>query len=119
MSLVRLVVRSVRPSMAYIRPLSSTARRMASAGNADENPTAADHPKIQTKTPLDPHMTNTTSATADDMPSSKSELGVGELEGAKFKIEPLRRTGEDPNTTRARLLCSPITTSQRKEEIKD
>ncbi|KAG0652894.1 Succinate dehydrogenase assembly factor [Hyphodiscus hymeniophilus] len=34
-----------------------------------------------------------------------SELDVGEMEGAKFKVEPLRRTGEDPNTTRARLLC--------------
>lgn len=33
------------------------------------------------------------------------ELGVGELEGASFKVEPLRRTGEDENTTRARLLC--------------
>jgi hypothetical protein len=33
------------------------------------------------------------------------ELGVGEMEGAKFKVEPIRRTGEDPNTMRARLLC--------------
>jgi len=33
-----------------------------------------------------------------------SELGVGEMEGAKFKIEPLHRSGEDPNTMRARLL---------------
>lgn len=33
------------------------------------------------------------------------ELGVGEMEGAKFKVEPLRRTGEDANTMRARLLC--------------
>lgn len=33
------------------------------------------------------------------------EMGVGEMEGAKFKVEPLRRTGEDPNTMRARLLC--------------
>jgi succinate dehydrogenase flavin-adding protein (antitoxin of CptAB toxin-antitoxin module) len=32
------------------------------------------------------------------------ELGVGELEGATFKVEPLRRTGEDENTMRARLL---------------
>jgi hypothetical protein len=32
-------------------------------------------------------------------------MGVGEMEGAKFKIEPLRRTGEDANTMRARLLC--------------
>jgi hypothetical protein len=34
-----------------------------------------------------------------------TEMGVGELQGAKFKIEPLRRTGEDLNTMRARLLC--------------
>ena len=34
-----------------------------------------------------------------------TELGVGEMEGAKFKVEPLRRTGEDGNTMRARLLC--------------
>lgn len=33
------------------------------------------------------------------------ELDVGELQGAKFKVEPLRRTGEDTATTRARLLC--------------
>ncbi|KAK5987069.1 Succinate dehydrogenase assembly factor 2 [Cladobotryum mycophilum] len=36
--------------------------------------------------------------------ASPSELGVGELEGAKFRIEPLRRVGEDDNTKRARLL---------------
>ncbi|PHH81788.1 hypothetical protein CDD83_3479 [Cordyceps sp. RAO-2017] len=32
------------------------------------------------------------------------ELGVGELRGAAFRVEPLRRTGEDAETTRARLL---------------
>jgi len=32
-----------------------------------------------------------------------SELGVGEMEGGSFKVEPLRRTGEDANTMRARL----------------
>lgn len=37
--------------------------------------------------------------------TNNSELGVGEMEGGKFKIEPLRRTGEDGNTLRARLLC--------------
>lgn len=36
---------------------------------------------------------------------ANAELGVGEIEGAKFKVEPLRRTGEDINTMRARLLC--------------
>lgn len=34
-----------------------------------------------------------------------AELEVGEMEGASFKVEPLRRTGEDGNTMRARLLC--------------
>lgn len=37
---------------------------------------------------------------------AQGELGVGELQGAKFKIEPLRRVGEDSNTKRARLLCT-------------
>ena len=36
---------------------------------------------------------------------SFSELGVGEMEGAEFKVEPLRRSGEDSVTMRARLLC--------------
>jgi hypothetical protein len=36
---------------------------------------------------------------------SFSELGVGEMEGASFRVEPLRRTGEDTTTMRARLLC--------------
>lgn len=36
------------------------------------------------------------------------EMAVGELEGAKFRIEPLRRTGEDAETMRARLTCTRI-----------
>ncbi|KUI60606.1 Succinate dehydrogenase assembly factor 2, mitochondrial [Cytospora mali] len=36
-------------------------------------------------------------------PVADHEMQVGELEGAKFKIEPLRRTGEDAQTMRARL----------------
>ncbi|KAI9802548.1 MAG: succinate dehydrogenase assembly factor 2 [Piccolia ochrophora] len=35
---------------------------------------------------------------------ANADLEVGEMEGAKFKVEPLRRTGEDANTMRARLL---------------
>lgn len=34
-----------------------------------------------------------------------AELDVGEIEGGTFRVEPLRRTGEDVNTTRARLIC--------------
>ena len=135
--------------MAFTRPMSITPLRMAGPGNAKEHETAADHRKIQSEKPLNPHMTNTNSTIANEMPSvgaqkappelissvdpefipkdsvpentermtgvtqksgpekgPNAELGVGEMEGAKFKVEPLRRTGEDANTTRARLLCS-------------
>ncbi|ETS74881.1 hypothetical protein PFICI_13365 [Pestalotiopsis fici W106-1] len=37
-------------------------------------------------------------------PPSGGEMSVGELEGAEFKIEPLRRVGEDERTMRARLV---------------
>ncbi|KAI5306816.1 succinate dehydrogenase assembly factor 2 [Ascosphaera atra] len=34
----------------------------------------------------------------------KPELDLGELEGVKFRVEPIKRQGEDTATTRARLL---------------
>ncbi|KAK4131360.1 DUF339-domain-containing protein [Trichocladium antarcticum] len=37
-------------------------------------------------------------------PPPAADLQVGELQGASFKIEPLRRTGESPETMRARML---------------
>ncbi|EMD90437.1 hypothetical protein COCC4DRAFT_127520 [Bipolaris maydis ATCC 48331] len=40
----------------------------------------------------------TQSSKAQDVSGTNSELGVGEMEGAKFKVEPLKRTGEDANT---------------------
>lgn len=43
----------------------------------------------------------------------KPELGVGEMEGIKFKVEPLKREGEDSATMRARLLCSSFLTTRR------
>lgn len=36
--------------------------------------------------------------------AQKPELGVGEMEGITFKVEPLKRKGEDTATRRARLL---------------
>lgn len=45
-------------------------------------------------------------ASNQQQPDQAGELGVGELQGAKFKIEPLRRTGEDVKTKRARLVCT-------------
>lgn len=40
-----------------------------------------------------------------DQGAQKPELGVGEMEGITFKVEPLKRVGEDVTTKRARLLC--------------
>ncbi|KAK4236683.1 endoplasmic reticulum vesicle protein 25 [Achaetomium macrosporum] len=43
-------------------------------------------------------------SSSSSQPQPPRDLEVGELQGAKFKIEPLRRVGEDPATMRARLL---------------
>lgn len=88
---------------------STIANEMPSVG-ADKAP-----PELLTSvdpdfTPKDSVPENTermTGGTQAGAPESgpNSELDVGEMEGAKFKVEPLRRTGEDGNTMRARLLC--------------
>ncbi|KAH6712905.1 Flavinator of succinate dehydrogenase-domain-containing protein [Leptodontidium sp. MPI-SDFR-AT-0119] len=147
MSSIRLALRSARSSMAFARPMSTTSRLLAGPGNAQAHEGTAEHRKIQSSKPLNPHMTNTNSTISNEMPSvgaqkappelissvepdfvpkdsvpentermtggtqkgeptsgPNAEMGVGEMEGAKFKVEPLRRTGEDPNTMRARLL---------------
>ncbi|KAJ5136230.1 hypothetical protein N7448_004784 [Penicillium atrosanguineum] len=39
-----------------------------------------------------------------DTGAQKPELGVGEMEGITFKVEPLKRVNEDVTTMRARLL---------------
>ena len=46
---------------------------------------------------------NTTKDQTDGARSS--DLKVGEIDGVKFRVEPLRRVGEDLRTMRARLLC--------------
>ena len=56
-----------------------------------------------------------TGATQEPNPGQRSdpELGVGEMEGAAFKVEPMRRTGETDDTMRARLLCPSGTGRER------
>jgi len=153
MSAVRLLIRSVRPSMAFTRPFSIASHRMASPGNAKGHEDGSNR-KLQSEKALNPHMTNTNSTIANEMPSvgarkappelissvdpdfvpkdsvpentermtggtqkgapedgpnakmETEEMAVGQMEGASFRIEPLKRTGEDSNTMRARLLCS-------------
>lgn len=150
----RLVARSSRALFALPRStyrsfsVSATRSNEFEALNKRTNDTSETYRKYQIEKPLNPHLTNTTSTTANEMPSvgrdaappelitnvdpkftpkdsvpentkrmtggtqeheeasdANKELGVGEMEGAKFKVEPIRRTGEDPNTMRARLLC--------------
>ena len=142
---LRRATRSLRFSPRS-RPFATTVPRNLEKPPSNEN--AAEWEVSQKKKPTGPHMTNTTSTIANDVPNvgadkappelltsvdpnyvpkdSRPEntkrmtggtqepepdtekpldLGVGEMEGGKFKIEPLRRTGEDGNTMRARLLC--------------
>ena len=137
---MRAVPRTVRPFSAATRLQALNDRR---------NDTADQWEKIQKEKPLNPHMTNTNSTVANEMPNVgkdaappemltsvdsdftpkdsipentdrmtggtqkpapesgvNAELDVGEIEGGSFRVEPLRRTGEDITTIRARLLCS-------------
>lgn len=150
MSSVRMTLRTARAApritAASARPFSSTRNALFAERSND---TAEEHRKIQMEKPLNPHMTNTNSTIANEMPSIgkdsvppemitsidpeftpkdsvpentermtggsqqgapesgvNADLEVGEIEGGTFRVEPLRRTGEDANTTRARLLCS-------------
>lgn len=146
MSLLRIVPRSTQPFSRVFRPLSTSIPRTYPKPQPHEN--ASEWQEIQKSKPEGPHMTNTNSTIANEMPSvgadkappellssvdpdfvpkdsvpentermtagtqkgapengPNAELEVGEMEGASFKVEPLRRTGEDGNTMRARLLC--------------
>jgi hypothetical protein len=64
-------------------------------------------PKFTPKDSVPENVERMTGETQKGAPEDgpNADLGVGELEGAKFKVEPLRREGEDPATMRARLLC--------------
>ncbi|KAK4168910.1 putative early meiotic induction protein 5, mitochondrial precursor [Cladorrhinum sp. PSN259] len=74
-----------------LRPLSRAAVHAAS---------------IRTPLIMIPAVRHYSSSSSKPDPSTipSHELGVGELQGAKFKIEPLRRVGESPDVMRARLL---------------
>lgn len=148
--------RSARPFSAY-----GGIKNQFESLNRRCQDTADEYRRFQIEKPLNPHLTNTNSTIANEMPSvgadapppelisnadpsftpkdavpentqrmtggtqsadasgsnkdlkgdvaGQGELGVGELEGASFKVEPLRRTGEDEATMRARLLCPFLT----------
>jgi len=152
MSAARLVLRSARLAPRVVRPFSTTTARFEDAPKPRRNDNADKWEQIQKEKPINPHMTNTNSTIANEMPSIgkdnvppemitsvdgdfipkdsipentermtggtqksapdsgvNSDLDVGEIEGGSFRVEPLRRTGEDLSTMRARLICSLIT----------
>merc|ERR1711939_817086 len=79
MSSLRLAIRRARPSMAFARPMSTSARRLAGPGNAQTHEGTEEHRKIQSEKPLNPHMTNTNSTIANDMPSVGAQKAPPEL----------------------------------------
>ena len=155
--LLRLT-RLATPRTAH-RTLTTTAMRSAESAKQESPPdfsrinarghdTAPEYRRFQNERPLNPHMTNTNSTIANEMPNigadapppelitladknfvpkdsrpentdrmtggtqkpspdsgTNAELNVGEIEGGSFRVEPLRRTGEDVGTMRARLIC--------------
>lgn len=150
MSAARLILRSARLAPRIVRPFSTSSARFED-GKPHRNDTADKYQQIQKEKSTNPHMTNTNSTIANEMPSVgkdnappelitsvddgftpkdsvpentermtggtqsgapesgvNSDLDVGEIEGGKFRVEPLRRTGEDLSTMRARLICSSI-----------
>lgn len=150
MAASRMILRSGRMALATNARSFSTVVPRCVALNERGNDTAPEYRKYQIEKPLNPHMTNTTSTIANEMPNigkdaappelitsvdpkftpkdskpentkrmtggtqehdpksgPNKELNVGEIEGGTFRVEPLRRTGEDANTMRARLLCKP------------
>jgi len=102
--------RSLNPHMTNTNSANHNVNEVPSVG-ADKAPPEFISSIDGDYTPKDSHPENTDRMTGGTQPgnpdnvSSPSEYGVGEMEGAKFRIEPIRRTGEDASTMRARLLC--------------
>ncbi|KAK4200673.1 putative early meiotic induction protein 5, mitochondrial precursor [Triangularia verruculosa] len=83
--------------MASLRPAATRAALRAIRPSSSTLRTAAVRPFSSSKHSPSPPVNDPGSLPAH-------ELDVGELQGAKFKIEPLRRVGEEPDVMRARLL---------------
>nr|POE54332.1 succinate dehydrogenase assembly factor 2, mitochondrial [Quercus suber] len=153
MSSARVLLHGTRrlavSSSASVRTFSASRVVLADLSklNARGNDTAEQYRKYMKEKPLNPHLTNSNSTIANEMPAigkdsappelltsvdadftpkdsnpentermtggtqkagpsggPNAELDVGEIEGGSFRVEPLRRTGEDINTMRARLV---------------
>ena len=97
MSAPRIISRLLRPTSGAFntRPASAINRSFGTTDLRFKGPEDAYTGKLE-------HFTGG----RQDQGPQKPELEVGEMEGITFKVEPLKRTGEDTTTMRARLLCS-------------
>jgi hypothetical protein len=99
-----------KPDVPHMTNTTSTISNEMPAVGADKAPPefiSSVDPKFTPKDSVPENVERMTGETQKGAPEDgpNADLGVGELEGAKFKVEPLRREGEDPATMRARLLC--------------
>jgi hypothetical protein len=99
-----------RPKNPHMTNTTSTISNEMPAVGADKaSPEfiSAVDPKFTPKDSVPENVERMTGGTQKGAPKKgpNADLGVGEMEGAKFKVEPLRREGEDATTIRARLLC--------------
>ncbi|CEO60008.1 Putative Succinate dehydrogenase assembly factor 2, mitochondrial [Penicillium brasilianum] len=95
MSAPRILSRVLRPMPAAFNARSASAitRSFGTTGLRFKSPEDAYTGKLE-------HFTGG----RQDQGPQKPELEVGEMEGITFKVEPLKRSGEDTTTMRARLL---------------
>jgi hypothetical protein len=99
-----------KPKAPHMTNTTSTISNEMPSVGADKAPpefiTSVD-PNFTPKDSVPENVEHMTGETQKGAPGGgpNAELGVGEMEGAKLKVEPLRREGEDPATMRARLLC--------------
>lgn len=103
-------IQKSKPLNPHLTNTTSTMKNDVPSVGADKAPPeliSSVDPNYTPKDDVPENMERMTGGTQPGDPKnvSKADLGVGEMEGAKFKVEPLRRTGEDSTTMRARLLC--------------
>ena len=99
-----------KPDNPHLTNTSSTITNDIPSVGADKAPPdliSSTDPNYTPKDNIPEKTEKLTGGTQDGNPDkvSSSEYGVGEMEGISFRVEPLKRTGEDVTTMRARLLC--------------
>jgi len=102
-------IQKSRPLNPHMTNTNSTISNEMPSVGADKAPPellSSVDPDVTPKDAVPENTERMTSGTQKGAPEggANAELGVGEIEGGQFKVEPLRRTGEDDNTLRARLL---------------